>query len=111
MIIIAISRILLYLLLGLECLLISFLYREGTLRYNPKSLVIKNLQKLFMWLGIMFIYHSFLPLIRIFSIEVYDLFCIGILAVDLPVLYYFVNFRENSIKKSANINYDYNRKK
>lgn len=84
MVILSIIRTIFYIYLGVECLLISYLYREGSLKYNPNSMIIFSLQKLFYVLGIQFIFMAFIPIL----LEISPLFhYVAVNILILPVIY------------------------
>lgn len=99
MLILSIVRSVFYIYIGVECLLISYLYREGSLRHNPNSLIISSLQKLFYVLGVQFIFMAFIPVL----LEIDPLFhyvAVNLLIVPILLLGRLLNrFRHESTRK------------
>jgi len=99
--IICIIRSILYLFTASECFILSFLYKQGTLRYNPTSQVIKYLQLLFLSLGAMFTFMAFIPIVKTLNTTVYDAITNILTIFVAVVLYFLIKFRESSIKKKG----------
>jgi len=99
MVLLSIIRVIFYLYLGIQCLLISYLYREGSLRFNPNSLIIYFLQKTFFLIGVQFLFMAFIPILLELNKNAHAI-AVNLLVIPMAALSYALEkFKSESVKK------------
>lgn len=93
-----ILRTVAYLWVGTEAFFLAHLYSYGYVKYKNTP-IICALQRLFMFIGLMFIVLAFLPIIHNLNDSLYNLVVKGgLLAIFvIPVGFYLTKFRSESL--------------
>jgi hypothetical protein len=89
-------RIATYLWVASECLFLAHLYWFGYIRYR-RSPIILSMFRLFIALGIMFLYTSFLPVVKFFDVQIYLSLTNGSTIFLLLVGWALTDFRHQSL--------------
>ena len=98
--ILVIVRTIVYVWVGVEFMSLAYLYYYGYDHLKPTP-VIKALQRLLFWNGIMILFLSFMPIIGALNGGiVYDISRALIILFLLPVGYYVAIFRKESITET-----------
>lgn len=107
--IIDLIRSLIYIWVALEAIFLFRLYQFAH-ENHKRSPIISTLQKLFLALGIMFLYYTFLPIIRMYDQSLHKLAVSGGAFFVVIVGFCLTRFRIESLSKQPKIHKQFDRR-